>query len=101
MGKKIGRPRKNPKVSYFFEFRGKARRKAAKSKDQKELAFNNLRPSTSRNQEMVPFINKDEPEYKNKQALVTQIVEAWELMGLISPSETEEAANIIANNLSD
>lgn len=100
MDRKLGRPRKKPKVSYFFEVRGKSKKKI-QSKSPLVKIQNHL-SATSKADELalVPVLKKEEKS-EREDCLVEQILEAGEIMGLIHLEEKENAKEVISNNLSD
>lgn len=101
----MGRPRKNPKISSFFEIKGakKKFKKVASSRDCKKgqeyfpeerkiVPMLRLAPHASSGQTKTQ---------SQKNQLVNQIIEVGEFMGLINPEEKKQAAELISNIISD
>lgn len=102
LGGRRGRPRKVPKINYFFEFRGGKKKINIKNQTRKGRAepLFSLQ-SNPLNLPLVPFTSPLTLHIeKDQNQLVSQIVEVGEMMGLIDPAEKAQAAELISKSLS-
>lgn len=106
LGGKVGRPRKNPKISYFFEIRKNNIKNPSRTRNgRKVTTWNNLQIPQEANPLAIISFPQNEQEgtsrVNHKQELASQILEVGEMMGLISPEERSHASEVILNSLSE
>lgn len=112
IGGKVGRPCKNPKVSSYFDVKraNKIFKFKKKSNIQKgveagvsgtKIDFSPVDNLESNTLALVPINSPNLKAVESHEQLVHQILEVGELMGLIDPSEKEQASALISKNLSE
>lgn len=102
LGEKRGRPRKNTKISHFFDCRRKVNKKKSSSTN-----INTYFPHKSNDKEMlyaiVPMSKANmqarTSDTSDKDNLANQIVEVGEFLGLITSVDREQVLKIISNSI--
>lgn len=99
MGKKLGRPRKVPKINHFFDYCCKTKRHKKSHKvnkqQKRQLKIQSLTPA----QQSLPSNSVASNRALEPSQLAKEILETSQLMGLVINSNRDEALKVIEENL--